>query len=102
MGQTSGRCMPCSGTKAKCQSKSQKIEDMIVCGMWQITAIFIMCMTKGFSGRTVKTPSPRKRSFWNLVCCHFMPRAGWGHSNTAVLLAQLMLKLRNSEHVGSF
>ena len=101
MGHTSGRCMPCLGTKAKCQSKSLKIEDMIVCGMWQITVIFTVYVTKGFSGRTVKTPSPRKRSFWNLVYGHFMPCGGWGQNSSAVLLAQLMLKFRNLEHFDS-
>lgn len=46
MWHTSGRCVPCLGTKTGCQSKSLKIEDIIVCGMWQITVIFTTCITK--------------------------------------------------------
>lgn len=38
--------MPGLGTKAKCQSKSLKIEDMIICGMWQITVTATKCITK--------------------------------------------------------
>lgn len=34
------------GTKAKCQSKSLKIEDMIICGMWQITVTATEYITK--------------------------------------------------------
>lgn len=37
---------PGLGTKAKCQSKSLKIEDMIVCGMWHITVTATKCVTK--------------------------------------------------------
>lgn len=40
--------MPGLGTKAKCQSKSPKIEDMIVRGMWQITVTATKCVTEAF------------------------------------------------------
>lgn len=46
MRHTSGRCVPGLATQAKCQSKSQKIEDMIVCGMWQIIVTATRCITK--------------------------------------------------------
>lgn len=43
------------GTKTKCQSKSLKIEDMTVCGMWQISVTATECITRETSERNTGT-----------------------------------------------
>lgn len=60
--------MPCLGTK--CQSKSLKIEDVIVCGMWQITVIATTCVTKEtFLEEMQGQPHPGNNLFgmWSIV-----------------------------------
>ena len=71
---TSGRCIPGLGTKVKCQNKSLKIEDMVVCGMWQITVTATKCITKEtFLEEIQGQPDPGNGLFgiWSFVtACH--------------------------------
>lgn len=66
-------CMPGLGTKAKCQSKSLKTEEMIVCEIWQITVTATKYITKEAVLEEMQGQARfRKQSFWNLVSCLFM------------------------------
>ena len=65
--------MPGLGTKAKCQSKSLKTEEMIVCEIWQITVTATKYITKEAVLEEMQGQARfRKQSFWNLVSCLFM------------------------------
>lgn len=61
------------GTKAKCQTQSLKIEDMIVCGMWQITVTAMLCTTRETFLKEVKDNVIQTMGFLKLGLRHFMP-----------------------------
>lgn len=73
------------GTEAKCQSKSLKIEGMMVYGMWQITVTAAECITRETFLKEVKDSLIQEMVFlkFGLLSLYAM----WRSNSSALLLA---------------